>query len=112
MPRAEYTTMYSKLLAYNKGQRAPSHTPQHLSENSWNHQGKANVMASLHCHLLCDVPIYGWACICINVLLASKHYHNYRANCLAVVGVITGVRTERHNLQSQYWSRDACGIKV
>jgi len=30
----------------------------------------------------------------------SKHYHIYRANCLAVVGVITGVRTERHKLQS------------
>jgi DNA-binding TFAR19-related protein (PDSD5 family) len=25
-------------------------------------------------------------------LSTSKHYHNYRANCLAVVGVITGVR--------------------
>jgi hypothetical protein len=36
----------------------------------------------------------------------SKHYHKYRANCLAVVGVITGVRIERHKLQSQHWRRD------
>jgi hypothetical protein len=40
-------------------------------------------------------------------LFTSKHYHhNYQANCLAVVGVITGVRIERHKLQSQHWRRD------
>jgi hypothetical protein len=39
-------------------------------------------------------------------LFTSKHYHIYRANCLAVVGVIRGVRIERHKLQSQHWRRD------
>jgi len=29
-----------------------------------------------------------------------------RADCLAVVGIITGVRIERHKLQSQQWRRD------
>jgi hypothetical protein len=51
-------------------EKASSHTSQHLMENSWNHQGKANVMASQQ-RCLGDVPIYGWTCICINVLLSS-----------------------------------------
>jgi hypothetical protein len=69
MMRRRHTT-YNEILAYNKGQKVPSHTSQHLPENSWTHQGDANVMASLHRHR-CDAPIYGWACIFITVLLAS-----------------------------------------
>ena len=53
-----------------QGQKVTSHNSQHLRENSWNHHGEANVMASLHCRI-CDVPIYGWTCICITVLLTS-----------------------------------------
>ena len=69
MMRRRHTT-YSEILAYNKGQKVPSHTSQHLPENSWTHQGDANVMASLH-HHRCDAPIYGWACIFITFLLPS-----------------------------------------
>jgi hypothetical protein len=60
----------TRLSRTTKGQKVPSHTSQQLTENSWTHQGDANVMASLHCHL-CDAPIYGWACIFITVLIAS-----------------------------------------
>jgi hypothetical protein len=61
----------TRLLRTTKGQQVPSHTSQHLPENSWTHQGDANVMASLHRHL-CDAPIYGWARIFITVALLAS----------------------------------------
>jgi hypothetical protein len=92
----------TRLLRTTRDSKEPSHTSHHLMENSWNHHGEANVTASLHrcfCdarpHLRMEMYLYH----CSN----SKHYHIYRANCLAVVGVITGVRIEWHKLQSQQW---------
>jgi hypothetical protein len=105
-PCAEYT-IYSKNLAYQQGQKTPLPTHHSISWRiaattqvkpmSW----LPNIVASVSPHLRMDMYLYQ----CFN----CKYYHIYHiywANCLAVVGVITGVRTEWHKLQSQQWRRD------
>jgi hypothetical protein len=92
--------MYSETLAYNQGKKStlPHTTAPHTS---WRIAGPITAKPM---SWLPDIVTYVTPHLRMGMYLyycfINKHYHIYRANCLAVVGVITGVRIERHKLQS------------
>jgi hypothetical protein len=105
-PRADYTTTYNETLAYNQGiERKYLPTHHSTSRRIAGPAIKATPMSWLPYIVTYVTPPSTAVHVSLS-LFTSKHYHIYRANCLAVVGVITGVRIERHKLQSQHWRRD------